>query len=207
MRFAVLKSKEGMLSLHRTRKLLQRTGQLHRRARSAQNRAGVNQLVIRDDDRLPDETCLAAPVDLLGWEKIAELEKALRKWHRNSEISQQLEKIPGVGMATALTATLGDGKQTVGSSRRRWCRVRTVPAARHGSEGSRNRAIRTCAAPTARGRLRKNGHGSPQALVETVNQGCRDYRQPKRCRALVRTGERATGSSTTQAQRACPEET
>ena len=56
---------------------------------------------------------MAALVDLLdqSWEKIAELEKALRKRHRNSEASQQLEKIPGVGAATALTAALGNGKR------------------------------------------------------------------------------------------------
>ena len=56
---------------------------------------------------------MAALVDLLdqSWEKIAELEKALRKQHRNSEVSRQLEKIPGVGAATALTAARGDGKQ------------------------------------------------------------------------------------------------
>lgn len=67
MRFAALKSKDaqGMLSLHRTRKLLvkQRTGQLPGAefgVVAPQNRASVNQLVIRDDsdDRLPDEARL-----------------------------------------------------------------------------------------------------------------------------------------------------
>ena len=82
-----------------------------RGVRRAQNRAGMNQLIVRDDDRLPDEARLAALVDLLGWQRIAELEKALRKWHYNSKVSPRLEKIPGVGAATALTASLGDGKQ------------------------------------------------------------------------------------------------
>ena len=47
------------------------------------NHASV--MAIRDDNdkRLPDEARLAMKtlVDLLGWEKIAELERAFRKWH------------------------------------------------------------------------------------------------------------------------------
>lgn len=44
--------------------------------------------------------------------KIKQLEKDIQSWHRQSDASQQLETIPGVGIlsATALAATIGDVK-------------------------------------------------------------------------------------------------
>jgi len=43
-------------------------------------------------------------------DKIKQLEIELQSWHRQSDVSQQLETIPGVGVlsATALAATIGD---------------------------------------------------------------------------------------------------
>ena len=42
--------------------------------------------------------------------KIKQLEQSIRSWHKQSEVSQQLATIPGVGVlsATALSATIGD---------------------------------------------------------------------------------------------------
>ena len=241
MRFAAVKSKDaqGMLSLHRTRKLLvkQRTQMVNSiRGQCAefgviapQNRTGVNRLieVIRDDndDRLPDEARLAMKtlVDLLdhSWQKIAELEKALKKWHR--EVSQQLERIPGVGVitATALTAALGDGKQfrngrqfsaSLGLVPRQdgtGGKVRLGRISKRGDSYLRGNLIHG-ARSVINWRLRKDGPGSPhlKTLVEkkSVNQVAVAIanRNARVAWAMVRNGEsyrpRTTESSTTQAQ-------
>jgi len=44
-------------------------------------------------------------------EKAVQLEDELKAWHNNSEVSQRLETIPGIGLitATALSATVGNG--------------------------------------------------------------------------------------------------
>ncbi len=44
--------------------------------------------------------------------QVEEIEDQIRAWHRSSEASQRLEKVPGIGpiTATALAATLGDAK-------------------------------------------------------------------------------------------------
>jgi len=44
-------------------------------------------------------------------EKAGQLEDELKAWHNNSEVSQRLETIPGIGLitATALSATVGNG--------------------------------------------------------------------------------------------------
>ena len=86
----------------------------------AQNRTGVAQLIALvqdpDDDRLPDlaRTALAVLVAILETlrDPIAELDRELLQWHRTSPVSQRLGSIPGVGplTATALTASLGDGR-------------------------------------------------------------------------------------------------
>lgn len=133
MRFAALKDVDvqAMLSLHRTRRLLikQRTQMINSlRGQCAefgvvapQNRAGVAHLIalVRDpkDDRLPDlaRTSLAVLVEMLETlrDRIAELDRELLQWHRTSPVSRRLGAIPGVGplTATALTASLGDGRQ------------------------------------------------------------------------------------------------
>ncbi len=45
--------------------------------------------------------------------RIIELEREIHAWHRNSEASQRLAAIPGVGLltATAVTASVGDARQ------------------------------------------------------------------------------------------------
>jgi transposase len=45
-------------------------------------------------------------------QQVDEIEMQIRAWHRSSEASQRLEKIPGIGpiTATALVATVGDAK-------------------------------------------------------------------------------------------------
>ncbi len=44
--------------------------------------------------------------------QVDEIEDQIKAWHRNSEASQRLEKVPGIGplTATALVATIGDAK-------------------------------------------------------------------------------------------------
>ncbi len=133
MRFAAVKTEEiqAMLSLHRTRRLLikQRTQMVNSlRGQctefgliAARNRTGLAKLldIIRDDDddRLPQtaRVALGMFVEMLNHtsDKIAELERELRKWHRGNAQSRRLEAIPGIGplTATALVAALGDAVQ------------------------------------------------------------------------------------------------
>ena len=133
MRFAALKEVDvqAMLALHRTRRLLikQRTQMINSlRGQCAefgvvapQTRAGVAQLIelVQDpeDNRLPDlaRTALGVLVEMLETlrDRIAELDRELLQWHRASPVSQRLGAIPGIGplTATALTASLGDGRQ------------------------------------------------------------------------------------------------
>jgi len=44
--------------------------------------------------------------------QVAEIEGQIKAWHRSSEASRRLEKVPGIGLltATALVATVGDAK-------------------------------------------------------------------------------------------------
>ena len=44
--------------------------------------------------------------------QVDEIEVQIKAWHRNSEVSKRLEKVPGIGplTATALAATVGDAK-------------------------------------------------------------------------------------------------
>ena len=46
-------------------------------------------------------------------DRITELDRKVREWHRGHAVSRCLAAIPGVGplTATALTAALGDGRQ------------------------------------------------------------------------------------------------
>ena len=95
-------------------------------------------------------------------------------------------------MATALTAALGDGKQTVGSFQHRWCRGRTVPAAGCGSGGSRSdlrsnsrRTINWCQADLARPEFAAQRRGgfrfvpqSPACLSTGGRNGAPGERQP-----------------------------
>jgi transposase len=45
-------------------------------------------------------------------QQVKEIEEQIRAWHRSSETSQRLEKVPGIGIltASAMAATIGDGK-------------------------------------------------------------------------------------------------
>ncbi len=69
------------------------------------------------DERLPGparEALGFLVVQLTGVkEQLALLEKQLNQWHKNSEASQRLASIPGVGVitATALVASIGDATQ------------------------------------------------------------------------------------------------
>jgi transposase len=83
-------------------------------------RNGVEQLlgIVADpnDKRLPEvaRTCVAALGGQLRMLKtqILEFDRRIMAWHRSSETSQRLDKIPGVGpaMATALVASVADPK-------------------------------------------------------------------------------------------------
>ena len=133
MRFAAVKELDvqALLTLHRTRRLLvkQRTQTVNSlRGQCAefgvvapQNRTGVAHLiaVVQDpaDLRLPAvaREALAVLVAILEQlsDRIAELDRKVRAWHRGHAVSRRLADIPGVGplTATALTAALGDGRQ------------------------------------------------------------------------------------------------
>lgn len=45
-------------------------------------------------------------------QQVEEIEEQIRTWHRSSELSRRLEKVPGIGplTASALAATIGDGR-------------------------------------------------------------------------------------------------
>ncbi|WP_183417852.1 IS110 family transposase, partial [Limibacillus halophilus] len=130
MRFVPIKTEEqqGVLVLHRSRDLLmrQRTMILNAiRAHfaefgvvAAQGPRKVAELVLRlrDDDTpgLPETArsallALGEQLDSLQQE-IREIERQLLIWHRQSQASQRLETIPGVGVitATALAANVPD---------------------------------------------------------------------------------------------------
>ncbi len=128
MRFVAIKGVEqqSLLMLHRTRKLFvrQRTSLINAmRAHLAEfgivagvGRNGVERLVrLIDDgceDRVPPEAriCLCALRGQLEAVKrnIDELDRQIEAWHRSSELSQRLAKIPGIGplIATALIASI-----------------------------------------------------------------------------------------------------
>jgi transposase len=132
MRFVSIKSEEqqALLVLHRVRETLvgQRI-QLINTIRghmaefgvvAAQGAANVQQLIIRLAD--PDDTCIPAraravlllQVDQLRdtERRIAELDDQVKEQAQQDEAVKRLMTIPGVGpvVATAITATLGDGR-------------------------------------------------------------------------------------------------
>jgi transposase len=133
MRFAPIKSAEqqSILMLHRARELLvrQKTQLINAlRGHCAEfgiiapqgaSRIGELIAIITDlnDIRLPTvaRDALGFLIEQLNTVKaqLVGLEKQLRAWHRNTEASQRLETIPGVGVitATALVATIGDASQ------------------------------------------------------------------------------------------------
>jgi transposase len=130
MRFVEIKTREqqSVLVLHRTRRLFvrQRTALINAmRGHLAEfgivagvGRNGVERLlnVIEDDDdeRVPPaaRSCLLALRDQLALVKrqLVEADRRILAWHRSSELSQRLAKIPGVGplIATALVASIPD---------------------------------------------------------------------------------------------------
>lgn len=67
-------------------------------------------------------------------QQVDEIELQIKAWHRASDASRRLEKVPGIGplTATAVVATVGDAKiSTTASSSRRglaWC-LASIPAA------------------------------------------------------------------------------
>lgn len=130
MRFVPVKSAErqSILVLHRTRDLLMRQRTMLLNAIrghlaefgiiTAQGPRKVMELIehLRTDDEagLPDLARdallgLAAQLDALGYE-IHALDRGLMAWHRQDEVSQRLETIPGIGLitATALAASIPD---------------------------------------------------------------------------------------------------
>lgn len=134
MRFVAVKGTEqqGILMVHRSRELLvrQRTMLVNGiRAHMAEfgivAPAGIQRVkelfaIIADegadegDDRLPDaaRSCLQGLVRQFFslHEEIALLEKRIHTWHRESDASQRLASIPGIGpiTASALTASISD---------------------------------------------------------------------------------------------------
>lgn len=133
MRFAPIKSceQQSILMLHRSRELLVRQktmllnalrghcGEFGIVAPQGASRVGELVAIIKDDkdDRLPDTAreALGILVHQLGSvkEQISALEKKLKAWHKTNEDSRRLETIPGIGVitASALVATIGDGRQ------------------------------------------------------------------------------------------------
>lgn len=132
MRFVPIKSEDqqAALMLHKTRDLLikQRTQQINAlRAHMAElghvfaggnAGAGLALKAAQDDSTAIPECAkralrvLAAQVETTN-KAIADLEKSIRVWHHNSEVSQLLATIPGIGViaATSLAATIGDPAQ------------------------------------------------------------------------------------------------
>jgi transposase len=130
MRFVPIKTPEqqALLMVHRTRKLLvrQRIALVNAmRAHLAEfgivagvGRNGVDRLLklieAGDDDRVPEparDSLLALRGQLtLARQQIADADKRILACHRENELSQRLEEIPGVGplIATALVASVPD---------------------------------------------------------------------------------------------------
>ena len=130
MRFVPIKTSEqqALLMVHRTRKLVvrQRIALVNAmRAHLAEfgivagvGRNGVDKLLklieAGDDDRVPGPArdCLLALRDqlILARQQIADADKRILACHREDELSQRLEEIPGVGplIATALVASVPD---------------------------------------------------------------------------------------------------
>lgn len=132
MRFVTPKSVEqqSVLTLHRTRTMIMthRTRLVNTvRAHLAEfgiiapvGRLGFEQLAAivadHEDDRIPAPVrdCLVMLIiqfDQVN-QQILDLDRQINRWHRESELSKRLATIPGVGpvSATALVATIGDGK-------------------------------------------------------------------------------------------------
>ena len=142
MRFVAIKSvdQQSLLMLHRTRKLFvrQRTSLINAmRAHLAEfgivagvGRNGVERLVrlIDDgcDDRVPPpaRVCLAALWDQLEATKlkIQDLDRQIEAWHRSSELSQRLEKVPGIGPLIATAPTACPSPTTWNASAKPWRR-------------------------------------------------------------------------------------
>jgi transposase len=132
MHFVAIKSvdQQAVLTLHRSRTLLveQRT-QLGNSVRAQLAEFGVylqvgswtltrqvTDIVASHQERVP--AMVRSLVELLveQWrqihERIAELERQILQWHRESEQSKRLAEIPGIGpiTASAMMATIGDAK-------------------------------------------------------------------------------------------------
>jgi len=174
MRFVPVKSAErqSILVLHRTRDLLMRQRTMLLNAIrghlaefgiiTAQGPRKVMELIehLRTDDEagLPDLARdallgLAAQLDALGYE-IHALDRGLMAWHRQDEVSQRLETIPGIGLitATALAASIPD-PSVFKSGRQFAAFLGLVP--RQNSSGGKNRL----------GRISKMGDGYLRKLL------------------------------------------
>jgi transposase len=132
MRFVPVKSVEqqGVLALHRVRQgfVKARTGQANQiRGLLAEFGLiipqGICHIATRVPELIEDATNelpgsfrllierLVEHLNLLN-KQVIELESQIRAWHRESELSRKLERIPGIGpvTASALVATIGDAK-------------------------------------------------------------------------------------------------
>jgi len=130
MRFVAIKTpdQQSVLMLHRTRQLFvrQRTTLINAiRGHLAEfgivagvGRNGVERLLAiieaGDDDRVPPEAracLLALRAQLeLARQQILDADRRILAWHRQSDLSQRLDDIPGIGplIATALVASVPD---------------------------------------------------------------------------------------------------
>lgn len=70
-------------------------------------------------------------------QQVRELERQIIAWHRGSELSRKLEKIPGIGplAATALVATIADAR-SFNNGRQVWAWLGLVP--RQNSSGGKS---------------------------------------------------------------------
>lgn len=174
MRFAPVKSREqqSVLMIHRARDLLVRQRTMLINALRghlaefgivvARGRCNMGKLidVVEDaqDGRLPALArevlqTFAGQLRHVG-ERIAELERKLKVWHRGNEASRRLTAIPGVGLitATALVATIGDASQfSSGRQLAAWLGI--VPKQK--SSGGKERL----------GRISKHGDGYIRRLL------------------------------------------
>ena len=195
MRFAPIKSAEqqSILMLHRARGLLVRQKtQLINALRghcaefgiiAPQGASRIGELLANiadeNDKRLPE-----VARDALGFlvrqltnvkAQLVVLEKQLRDWHNKTEACRRLSTIPGVGIitATALVATIGDGRQfSSGRGLAAWLGL--VP--RQNSSGNKQRL----------GRISKRGDGYiRRLLIHGARANLRWAKAKKTCSAWL----------------------
>jgi transposase len=194
MRFVGIKSvdQQAILVLHRSRDLLVRQRTMLSNAIrghmaefgviAKQGMAGTLLLaeIIGDesDDRIPDlaRQVLALLVGQLRdvVAKIDNLKRQMLTWHKQHEISQLLESIPGIGpvIATALTATVPDA--SVFSSGRQFSAWLGLVPGQHSSGGKQRL-----------GRISKRGDGYLRRLLVTGATAALERSQSTRAQPWV----------------------